>query len=460
MRGIGALAVGELAGERMAVAFESRDQEDEHSCFSDNTNADVVNDIKGILMVYEAEFPGVSGPSLQSLVEARDPELAGELHTEIEEALGKAQAFPATFETMIAAADGSREREAMEDVIDDLEDFGETLGEAADGARGEGRIRGLSVRGDEIVAARLRSLAAALSSRRGWPAATSERAGNPALSGGAGATVFDTTADAFARPVPGLSRADARAFAVGNSFFNRNWVTAPASTTGRDGLGPTFNAQSCSSCHFKDGRAQPPAGGRVPELGLLLRLSVARARRLAAARALLRRPAAGPRDPRRAGRRAHPHHPPPARRALRRRHPVHAARAALRDRRPRVRPLPKGLQISPRVAPGVFGVGLLEAVPERTILGHADPADADRDGISGRANRVGDARSRGTALGRFGWKANVPSVEQQNAGAFQGDIGITSPIFPTRELPARPARVRGRAGRRRSRRSTSTSSRG
>jgi CxxC motif-containing protein (DUF1111 family) len=93
-------------------------------------------------------------------------------------------------------------------------------------------------------------------------------------------------------------------------------------------------------------------------------------------------------------------------------------------------PLPRDLQVSPRVAPGVFGVGLLEAVPERAILAHADPSDADRDGISGRANRVGDERSRGTALGRFGWKANVPSVEQQNAGAFQGDIGITSPIFP------------------------------
>ncbi len=130
-RGIGALAVGELAGERMAVAFESRDQEDEHSCFSDNTNADVVNDIKGIRMVYAGDFPGVSGPSLQSLIEGRDPERAGELRGEIDEALLKAQRFPATFETMIAAPDGSPEREAMEDVIDDLEDFGETLGEAA-----------------------------------------------------------------------------------------------------------------------------------------------------------------------------------------------------------------------------------------------------------------------------------------------------------------------------------------
>ena len=132
LRGIGALAAGELAGERMAVAFESREQEDEHSCFSDNTNADVVNDIKGIRMVYLADFQGVSGESLYSLVAKRDLRLADELKGEIDETLAKAQAFPATFETMIAAPDGSPEREAMEDVIDDLEEQGEIMGEVAE----------------------------------------------------------------------------------------------------------------------------------------------------------------------------------------------------------------------------------------------------------------------------------------------------------------------------------------
>ncbi len=131
LRGIGALAAGELAGERMAVAFESKDQEDEHSCFSDNTNADVVNNIKGIRMVYLAEFPGVSGPSLHSLVEQQDPDLAKRLRAQLDALLAKAQAFPATFETMIAAADGSAENKAMEGVITDLERHGETLAEAA-----------------------------------------------------------------------------------------------------------------------------------------------------------------------------------------------------------------------------------------------------------------------------------------------------------------------------------------
>jgi CxxC motif-containing protein (DUF1111 family) len=87
------------------------------------------------------------------------------------------------------------------------------------------------------------------------------------------------------------------------------------------------------------------------------------------------------------------------------------------------------------VAPAVFGVGLLEAVPEAHILAAADPDDTDGDGISGRPNQVADVVNGGTSLGRFGWKANVPSVEQQNAGAFHGDIGITSALFPDENCP-------------------------
>lgn len=97
-----------------------------------------------------------------------------------------------------------------------------------------------------------------------------------ALSGG-DTTVFDTSREAFSLPLRNLPARERRRFVVGNSIFNRNWVTAPSSTTGTDGLGPTFNAQSCSACHFKDGRARPPAPGAPaadPEVGLLLRLSV------------------------------------------------------------------------------------------------------------------------------------------------------------------------------------------
>ena len=85
---------------------------------------------------------------------------------------------------------------------------------------------------------------------------------------GGQASVDDQTVHAYALAIRGLERSEQRAFSVGNAFFNDNWVSAPASTAGRDGLGPLFNARSCSSCHFKDGRAAPVPG----QAGFLLRL--------------------------------------------------------------------------------------------------------------------------------------------------------------------------------------------
>jgi CxxC motif-containing protein (DUF1111 family) len=76
---------------------------------------------------------------------------------------------------------------------------------------------------------------------------------------GGKATVFDQTPNAFGIAIPSLSREDRRAFAVGNSFFRDNWVTAPASTDGRDGLGPVDNAHACYTFHFGGGRVKSPS---------------------------------------------------------------------------------------------------------------------------------------------------------------------------------------------------------
>ena len=256
-------------------------------------------------------------------------------------------------------------------------------------------------------------------------------AGDRSRSGGAG-TVDDATGFAFALAMKTLPSKDGRAFAVGNSFFNRNWVRAPASTTGRDGLGPTFNAQSCSSCHLHDGRGRPPRGPNDPERGLLLRLSVGdppQPVRFYGSQLQDRAIAGVPAE----GRIRITHTAERGRYGDGTPFALLAPHYAIVDRA--FGALPHDVQIGPRVAPGVFGVGLLEAVPEKSIVGNADPGDDDDDGISGRANRVADARSGTTALGRFGWKANVPTVEQQNAGAFNGDIGITSPIFEDENCP-------------------------
>ncbi len=131
LRGIGALSRGELAGERMAVAYETKDQEDEHSCFSDNTNADVTNNARGAQIVYLGDFPGVEGPSPSDLVAAVDPALDEALRTQLATSVELTSGFPATFETMIAAPAGDPANEAMLAAIVSIEDQGDLIAEAA-----------------------------------------------------------------------------------------------------------------------------------------------------------------------------------------------------------------------------------------------------------------------------------------------------------------------------------------
>lgn len=133
LRGIGALSAGELAGERIAVAFETKDQEDEHSCFSDNTNADVRNNVAGIRMVYFAEYAkaGIEGMSPSDLVAMVNPELDAKLRANLDRSLALTEAFPATFETMIAAPEGDANNEALLAALVSIEDQGTLIAEAA-----------------------------------------------------------------------------------------------------------------------------------------------------------------------------------------------------------------------------------------------------------------------------------------------------------------------------------------
>jgi len=248
---------------------------------------------------------------------------------------------------------------------------------------------------------------------------------------GGGATVDLAGSGAFAQPVPGLDGEQRTTFAVGNNFFNDNWVTAPASTTGRDGLGPLFNAQSCSSCHFRDGRAQPPADGDDPERGLLFRIGVVGADDIPEPHRVLggQLQDQAIRGVPEEGRVVITHTEQPGTYDDGTPYSLLAPTYEVLDERGE--PV-EDLLISPRIAPPVFGVGLLEGVPADDVLALADPEDDDGDGISGRANLVPDPAAPAGApiLGRFGWKAAVPGVEEQNAGAFAGDIGITSSLRP------------------------------
>jgi len=259
------------------------------------------------------------------------------------------------------------------------------------------------------------------------------------------ATIFVSNQHAFGKSLPELPVSKLRDFAFGNRLFNTQWVTAPASVETLDGLGPVFNRNSCSGCHTRDGRGQPPTSPDEPMTSMLVRLSV-------------------PGTDEHGGPKPHPKYgdqindrailgvPAEGRVAVSWK-PVHGKFAdgtiyELRQPVYTFKALAFGelgddVMFSPRVAPAVYGLGLLEAVPAETIQSFADADDTDGDGISGRPNDVWDVQRQKRVLGRFGWKANQPTLRQQIAAAFVGDIGITSSLFPAENVAAGQNDARG-----------------
>lgn len=258
-------------------------------------------------------------------------------------------------------------------------------------------------------------------------------AGNPdeELAGGA-TTVIDSSQDAFGFPAANLPMERRASFFVGNSFFRQNWVAAASSTSGRDGLGPLFNTRSCAACHFKDGRGHPPEPGKA-FVSMLLRISLPGTD---AQGALIPDPVYGDQiqgD-------SLPEVKPEADVLV----DYETVEGSFADgdtyslRRPAYRlanlnygPVAPDLQKSPRVAPAIIGLGLLESISEARLNELEDPDDRNQDGISGRLNRVWDEHAKTMRPGRFGWKAEQPSVAQQVASAFRGDMGLTTSLFPT-----------------------------
>ncbi|RMH87005.1 thiol oxidoreductase [Pseudomonas sp. AOB-7] len=258
-----------------------------------------------------------------------------------------------------------------------------------------------------------------------------------ALSAGA-ASVRQYDHNAFSMPAANLAPSRRLDFAVGNSFFRNPWVVAPATTTARDGLGPLFNTNACQNCHIKDGRGHPPAPDATSAASLLVRLSLPHD---AAQAALIERLGVIP-EPTYGSQLQDMANPGVAAegkvRLSYRSVPVRFADGTLVElRQPELQISQLGYgdmhpdtRFSVRVAPPMIGLGLLEAIAEADILANADPGDANGDGISGRPNRVWDRVQQRSVLGRFGWKAGQPNLNQQNAEAFANDMGLTSSLIP------------------------------
>lgn len=259
-------------------------------------------------------------------------------------------------------------------------------------------------------------------------------------SAGAATVRAINSADAFSQPSANMSFEDELNFKVGNGLFRKLWVSSPSSTLASDGLGPLFNARSCQRCHLKDGRGHPPEAGEDNATSMFLRISIPGSPEdaidgIEGYIATLPDPTYGTQlqDYAVQG------HASEYRLGITYEEEI----VSLADgtevslRHPKYEadelgygPLHADAMLSPRIAPQMIGLGLLEAIPAASILANADPEDASGNGISGRPNIVWSVEYDQPMLGRFGLKAGAPTVKHQSAGAFAGDIGISSPLFP------------------------------
>lgn len=280
------------------------------------------------------------------------------------------------------------------------------------------------------------------------PASVSAPPLDPSEQWPGGKTTTDLRKPSFMEPLANLSLQRQQEFYIGFSFFRDPWVIAPSATTDRDGLGPLFNARACIVCHPRGGRGRPPATVDEPMLSMFLRLSIPGEN---IQNGVVPEPTYGDQLQVRGISLKNNF-------GLARNNGVTEGDGVIGEafsyieyetikgkyvdgeswelRKPtyKVRDIAWGEMhpdtlFSPRMAPKLAGLGLLEAISEQDILAHSDPEDESSDGISGRANRVWDVEKKTTVLGRFGLKASQPNLLQQTAGAFRGDIGITNALF-------------------------------
>ena len=251
-----------------------------------------------------------------------------------------------------------------------------------------------------------------------------------------GMTAANLSSRSFVYPGANVDRMTQLDFWTGFSLFRDPWVIAPSSTKDRDGLGPLFNTRSCISCHKAGGRAEMAKEGESIPTALVIRLGSTTSEVAHA-------------DPIYGGQ-IQP-------RAIKVFHgskqnvteaeawlelttetlvsqyddgePYELVKPNYRLTRLRYGELAPHVGLSPRHAPNVFGMGLLDAIDEQDLLAQEEPDDTDGDGISAKYNRVLDVVTGEMAVGRFGFKAKQPNLHQQVAAAFRDDIGITNRLF-------------------------------
>jgi CxxC motif-containing protein (DUF1111 family) len=252
---------------------------------------------------------------------------------------------------------------------------------------------------------------------------------HPAFADESSITTDDATRDAYGQAIPSLPEADRPQFLKGRSLVRQVWVIPPSENREIAGLGPLYNRISCIACHVGNGRGFAPATLQEPMRTMLVRLSVPGADEHG-----------GPKPHAVYGGQLNENGVPGVKGEGRAE--VHYTEHAVRLeggeqvilRTPVIKfvdlaygEFPPEMLSSPRITPALYGLGLLQAVPEADIVALVDAPKPK--GIKGKVNWVWDEAQQKTVLGRFGWKANQPNLRQQIAGAYVGDMGITSPLF-------------------------------
>lgn len=246
------------------------------------------------------------------------------------------------------------------------------------------------------------------------------------LSGGK-ATVFDQTSHAFSNVIDGLGARDQRVHDLGDQTFEASFVAPPSKIFG--GLGSIYNNVSCINCHRNDGGGFPSTG--TASSGLLMRISQAGTDPHGGPLAVegygtqIQDQAVLGYDPEASVVISYAEsiftYPDGTTVSLRK--PAYALQNPYL-------PFQAPYMLSPRLAPPLVGIGLLEDIPESTIQSFIDPGDQNGDGIIGKQNIVYDGYTGEYVPGRFGLKANTSTLLLQVATAYQQDMGVTSFVTP------------------------------
>ena len=256
----------------------------------------------------------------------------------------------------------------------------------------------------------------------------------------AGYFCFLNTASAsdYSSPLAGLSAQNKLDFHIGEGVFQKFWVPSPSSTTASDGLGPLFNTRSCNSCHLNNGRGHAPdeniSGASIPSFLIKLGKSYPIAE-------IQPNKFFPPIGDARYGHQFQGHSSPGVLpegdyyltytthiETLKDGTKVKLRKPNLHWNELNYGEFEDSTGFNMLVSPALIGMGLLDNIPDDTILSAADPDDKNNDGISGRVSWIPNGINK--TIGRFGYKASVASVSAQNQSAFNNDLGLSTPLNP------------------------------